>query len=149
MYKVGWIFGDISSIDVLKAFDEAIHNGVDVLSLSLGYDLPLYLEVDKHDVIYYGLFHAVASGITIICHGENSGLDAGKISNVVSWFESPNRYSLVYFEKKLEYPGVSPELSFLKDIGHAEFYTIIDEEALQVTGRGSCPSSTLLQVPND
>ncbi|KAL2558827.1 Subtilase family protein [Forsythia ovata] len=45
MYKVGWIFGDISSIDVLKAFDEAIHDGVDVLSLSLGYDLPLFLKL--------------------------------------------------------------------------------------------------------
>ncbi|KAL2467162.1 Pyridoxal-5'-phosphate-dependent enzyme family protein [Abeliophyllum distichum] len=32
---------------------------------------------------------------------------------------------------RLEYPGVSPELSFLKDIGRAEFYTITYEEALQ------------------
>ncbi|KAL2467158.1 Tryptophan synthase [Abeliophyllum distichum] len=31
----------------------------------------------------------------------------------------------------LEYPGVSSKLSFLKDIGHAEFYTITDEEALE------------------
>ncbi|KAL3820681.1 hypothetical protein ACJIZ3_006586 [Penstemon smallii] len=30
----------------------------------------------------------------------------------------------------LEYPGVSPELSFLKDVGRAEFYTVTDEEAL-------------------
>ncbi|KAL0328792.1 UNVERIFIED_CONTAM: Tryptophan synthase beta chain 2, chloroplastic [Sesamum calycinum] len=30
----------------------------------------------------------------------------------------------------LEYPGVSPELSFLKDMGRAEFYTVTDEEAL-------------------
>lgn len=31
---------------------------------------------------------------------------------------------------RLEYPGVSPELSFLKDIGRAEFHTVMDEEAL-------------------
>ncbi|KAB1221852.1 Tryptophan synthase beta chain 2, chloroplastic [Morella rubra] len=31
----------------------------------------------------------------------------------------------------LRYPGVSPELSFLKDIGRAEFYTATDEEALE------------------
>ncbi|XP_055807732.1 tryptophan synthase beta chain 1-like isoform X2 [Solanum dulcamara] len=31
----------------------------------------------------------------------------------------------------LEYPGVSPELSFLKDIGRAEFSTVTDEEALE------------------
>lgn len=30
----------------------------------------------------------------------------------------------------LEYPGVSPELSFLRDIGRAEFHTVTDEEAL-------------------
>lgn len=31
---------------------------------------------------------------------------------------------------RLEYPGVSPELSFLKDIGRAEFHAVMDEEAL-------------------
>ncbi|XP_075078962.1 tryptophan synthase beta chain 2, chloroplastic-like [Nicotiana tabacum] len=31
----------------------------------------------------------------------------------------------------LEYPSVSPELSFLKDIGHAEFYTVTDKQALE------------------
>ncbi|KAL2467160.1 Tryptophan synthase beta chain 1 [Abeliophyllum distichum] len=36
---------------------------------------------------------------------------------------------------RLEYPGVSPKLSFLKDIGCAEFYTITDEEALQAYTR--------------
>nr|AYM45644.1 tryptophan synthase [Strobilanthes cusia] len=30
----------------------------------------------------------------------------------------------------LEYPAVSPELSFLKDIGRAEFHSVTDEEAL-------------------
>ncbi|XP_022886496.1 tryptophan synthase beta chain 1-like [Olea europaea var. sylvestris] len=35
----------------------------------------------------------------------------------------------------LEYPGVSPELSFLKDIGRAEFYSITDEEALEAYTR--------------
>lgn len=35
----------------------------------------------------------------------------------------------------LEYPGVSPELSFLKDIGRAEFYSVMDEEALDAYGR--------------
>lgn len=35
----------------------------------------------------------------------------------------------------LEYPGVSPELSFLKDIGRAEFSTVTDEEALEAYKR--------------
>ncbi|KAK4723953.1 hypothetical protein R3W88_026732 [Solanum pinnatisectum] len=35
----------------------------------------------------------------------------------------------------LEYPGVSPELSFLKDIGRIEFCTVTDEEALEAYKR--------------
>lgn len=31
---------------------------------------------------------------------------------------------------RLEYPAVSPELSFLKETGRAEFHTITDDEAL-------------------
>ena len=33
----------------------------------------------------------------------------------------------------LDYPGVGPEHSFLKDIGRAEYYSITDEEALEGT----------------
>ncbi|WMV48650.1 hypothetical protein MTR67_042035 [Solanum verrucosum] len=35
----------------------------------------------------------------------------------------------------LEYPGVSPELSYLKDIGRAEFSTVTDEEAIKAYKR--------------
>lgn len=35
----------------------------------------------------------------------------------------------------LEYPGVSPELSFLKESGRAEFYTVTDDEALDAYQR--------------
>lgn len=35
----------------------------------------------------------------------------------------------------LEYPGVSPELSFLKDTGRAEFYAVTDDEALDAYRR--------------
>ncbi|KAG9445078.1 hypothetical protein H6P81_016418 [Aristolochia fimbriata] len=35
----------------------------------------------------------------------------------------------------LEYPGVGPELSFLKDSGRAEFYSVTDQEALEAYRR--------------
>ncbi|KAK9227202.1 hypothetical protein WN943_012251 [Citrus x changshan-huyou] len=35
----------------------------------------------------------------------------------------------------LEYPGVGPEISFLKDTGRAEFYTATDQEAVQAYQR--------------
>ncbi|KAK4431261.1 Subtilisin-like protease SBT3.6 [Sesamum alatum] len=85
IYKVGWIGGIVSSVDILKAFDEAIHDGVDVLSISLGIALPLYPEIDKRDVIYYGSFHAVAHGITVVCAGGNSGPEYQTILNVAPW----------------------------------------------------------------
>lgn len=31
----------------------------------------------------------------------------------------------------MDYPGVGPEHSFLKDLGRAEYYSITDEEALE------------------
>jgi len=31
----------------------------------------------------------------------------------------------------LDYPGVGPEHSYLKDIGRAEYYSITDQEALE------------------
>lgn len=33
----------------------------------------------------------------------------------------------------LDYPGVGPEHSFLKDVGRAEYYCVTDEEALEGT----------------
>ncbi|KAL0304482.1 UNVERIFIED_CONTAM: Subtilisin-like protease SBT3.5 [Sesamum radiatum] len=71
--------------DILKAFEEAIHDGVDVLSISLGIDLPLYPEIDKRDVIYYGSFHAVAHGITVVCSAGNSGPEYQTAEDVAPW----------------------------------------------------------------
>lgn len=39
--------GICSSADVLKALDEAIHDGVDILSVSIGSGIPLFSEVDN------------------------------------------------------------------------------------------------------
>jgi tryptophan synthase beta subunit len=32
---------------------------------------------------------------------------------------------------RLDYPGIGPEHSFLKDVGRAEYYAVTDEEALE------------------
>ena len=34
----------------------------------------------------------------------------------------------------LDYPGVGPEHSYLKDAGRAEYYSVTDDEALEGTG---------------
>ncbi|PQP94706.1 subtilisin-like protease SBT3.4 [Prunus yedoensis var. nudiflora] len=87
IYKVCWkvLGGQCSSADILKAFDEAIHDGVDVLSLSIGFSIPLFSEVDEHDGIATGSFHAVARGITVVCAAANDGPSAETVQNTAPW----------------------------------------------------------------
>ncbi|KAI5657516.1 hypothetical protein M9H77_26309 [Catharanthus roseus] len=56
MYKVIWDSGS-SAADIFMAIDEAIRDGVDVVHLSLGDDVPLYAE----------------KGIVVICAAGNEG----------------------------------------------------------------------------
>ncbi|XWS38126.1 hypothetical protein CRYUN_Cryun19dG0103500 [Craigia yunnanensis] len=87
IYKVCWnvLGGQCASADILKAFDEAIHDGVDVLSLSIGYSLPLFSDVDERDGIATGSLHAVARGITFVCGAPNDGPSAQTVQNTAPW----------------------------------------------------------------
>ncbi|KAK4748046.1 hypothetical protein SAY87_014632 [Trapa incisa] len=84
-YKVCWPTvgdnGGCYDADMLAAFDEAIHDGVDVLSVSIGGDPNDYFN----DGISIGTFHAVKNGITVVCAAGNSGPSAGTVSNVSPW----------------------------------------------------------------
>ncbi|KAK3001217.1 hypothetical protein RJ639_022053 [Escallonia herrerae] len=87
MYKVCWnvfVLG-CASADILKAFDDAIHDGVDVLSVSLASPFPLVPEVDAHNPIAIGSFHAVARGITVVCGAGNDGPFAQRVMNTAPW----------------------------------------------------------------
>uniref|UniRef100_A0A6N2N4F0 Uncharacterized protein n=1 Tax=Salix viminalis TaxID=40686 RepID=A0A6N2N4F0_SALVM len=87
IYKVCWnvLGGWCSAADVLKAFDEAIHDGVDVLSLSLGYPPPLFSDTDERDGIAIGSFHAVTKGITVVCSAGNAGPSSQTVLNTSPW----------------------------------------------------------------
>ena len=87
MYKVCWnvVAGQCASADILKAFDEAIHDGVDVLSVSLGSDFPLFSEVDERDGVAIGSFHAMAKGIPVVCGASNDGPLAQSVQNTAPW----------------------------------------------------------------
>ncbi|GKV37407.1 hypothetical protein SLEP1_g45440 [Rubroshorea leprosula] len=83
-YKVCWPEvgdGACMDADILAAFDAAISNGVDVLSLSIGGPPAEYFE----DGIAIGSFHAVKNGITVVASAGNSGPTPGTVSNVASW----------------------------------------------------------------
>lgn len=81
IYKACW-FGFCSDADILSAFDDAIHDGVDILSLSLGPDppQPVYFE----DAISVGSFHAFKNGILVSASAGNSGLPR-TACNVAPW----------------------------------------------------------------
>ncbi|RYR56655.1 hypothetical protein Ahy_A05g022334 isoform B [Arachis hypogaea] len=71
--------------DILKAFDDAIADGVDLITISLGRQE----EVDfKLDVIAIGSFHAMEKGILTVQSCGNSGPSRGTITSVAPWLLS-------------------------------------------------------------
>lgn len=83
-YKVCWkpVGGaECFDSDILKAFDTAIWDGVDVLSVSLGGSPSEFFQ----DGISIGAFHAVRRGIVVVASAGNSGPDAGTASNLSPW----------------------------------------------------------------
>ncbi|XP_021737087.1 subtilisin-like protease SBT5.4 [Chenopodium quinoa] len=83
-YKVCWepIEGnECFDSDIIAAFDRAIHDGVDVLSLSLGGN-PVDYFADGNAI---GAFHAIQNGVVVVCSAGNSGNDPGTVTNVAPW----------------------------------------------------------------
>ncbi|KAE9602497.1 hypothetical protein Lal_00049670 [Lupinus albus] len=79
-YKVCWTDGCYAS-DILAGIDQAIIDGVDVLSISLGSASALY----HHDTIAIGAFTAMEKGIFVSCSAGNSGPRRGSVANVAPW----------------------------------------------------------------
>ncbi|CAG7877595.1 unnamed protein product [Brassica rapa] len=79
-YKVCWNSGCYDS-DILAAFDAAVADGVDVVSLSVGgVVVPYYL-----DAIAIGAFGAIDRGIFVSASAGNGGPGALTVTNVAPW----------------------------------------------------------------
>ncbi|EFJ23057.1 hypothetical protein SELMODRAFT_416154 [Selaginella moellendorffii] len=79
-YKVCWQSGCFDS-DILAAFDRAVSDGVDVISLSVGGGvMPYYL-----DSIAIGSFAAMERGIFVACSGGNEGPTDMSVTNIAPW----------------------------------------------------------------
>ncbi|KAM1423530.1 hypothetical protein TB2_015765 [Malus domestica] len=83
MYKV-CSDGGCRGSDILAAFDDAIADGVDVLSLSLGSASWSAPEL-SNDPIAIGAFHAVEQGIAVVCSAGNGGPYPETVVNVAPW----------------------------------------------------------------
>ncbi|XP_019056771.1 PREDICTED: subtilisin-like protease SBT4.2 [Tarenaya hassleriana] len=66
---------------ILKAFDDAIADGVDIITISIGGGAAPFHE----DTLAIGAFHAMAKGILTVASAGNSGLDLGKVTNISPW----------------------------------------------------------------
>ncbi|KAL4578343.1 hypothetical protein LXL04_014464 [Taraxacum kok-saghyz] len=83
VYKVCWEDGRCNEADILAAFDDAIHDGVDVISASFGLPPPLVPFYESSSDI--GSFHAMQKGISVIFSAGNSGPDPALVQNVAPW----------------------------------------------------------------
>ncbi|KAL3646857.1 hypothetical protein CASFOL_009401 [Castilleja foliolosa] len=79
-YKVCWGIG-CSDADILAAFDAAIADGVDLISVSIGGAKRNFTE----DPIAIGSFHAARKGILTVGAGGNDGPFEETVENVAPW----------------------------------------------------------------
>ncbi|XP_057954687.1 subtilisin-like protease SBT4.15 [Malania oleifera] len=80
VYKVCWPAG-CSDMDLLAAFDDAIADGVDVISVSIGGTSRDFFN----DPIAIGAFHAMKRGILTSCSAGNEGPSESTVQNVAPW----------------------------------------------------------------
>ncbi|WCJ19699.1 Subtilisin-like protease [Euphorbia peplus] len=80
VYKICWLDG-CSEADILAAFDDAIADGVDIISLSVGGWPMDYFE----DSIAIGAFHSMKNGILTSNSAGNEGPFAESVSNCSPW----------------------------------------------------------------
>ncbi|EOA37398.1 hypothetical protein CARUB_v10011271mg [Capsella rubella] len=80
MYRACSVLGCRGS-SILAAFDDAIADGVDVISISMG----LWPDNLLEDPLAIGSFHAVERGITVVCSAGNSGPSSQSVVNAAPW----------------------------------------------------------------
>ncbi|CAL9232582.1 unnamed protein product [Arabidopsis halleri] len=81
MYKVCWARSGCADMDILAGFEAAIHDGVDIISISIGGPIADY----SSDSISVGSFHAMRKGILTVASAGNDGPSSGTVTNHEPW----------------------------------------------------------------
>ncbi|XP_065871253.1 cucumisin-like [Euphorbia lathyris] len=123
VYKICWLDG-CSDADILAAFDDAIADGVDIISISVGgsYAIDYF-----NDTIAIGSFHAMEHGIFTSVSAGNSGPDPGTVTNLAPWFLSVGASSIdrKFFTKVKLGNGDTYEGVSINTIGIKRMYPVI------------------------
>ncbi|KAG4206659.1 hypothetical protein ERO13_A03G022000v2 [Gossypium hirsutum] len=86
VYKICWGINGVGSCteaDILAAFDDALHDGVHVISASFGATPPLSpFFASSADI---GSFHAMQLGIAVVFSAGNDGPEPSLVQNVAPW----------------------------------------------------------------
>ncbi|XP_071931272.1 subtilisin-like protease SBT1.5 [Coffea arabica] len=83
VYKICWKRGCMES-DILAAFDKAVEDGVDVISISVGGGAATY----NLDPIAIGAFGAMEKGVFVSASAGNEGPNKFTVTNVAPWITS-------------------------------------------------------------
>ncbi|RRT70575.1 hypothetical protein BHE74_00004574 [Ensete ventricosum] len=76
--------GGCASSTVMKAIDDAINDGVDIISISIGMSSAFQSDF-LSDPIAIGAFHAHQRGVMVVCSGGNDGPDLYTVVNSAPW----------------------------------------------------------------
>ncbi|XP_058200519.1 subtilisin-like protease SBT3.18 isoform X3 [Rhododendron vialii] len=86
VYKVCWSVGmdtKCTEADIIAAFDDALGDGVNVISASFGLPAPFKpFFLSSADI---GSFHAMQQGVSVVFSGGNDGPDPSLVGNVAPW----------------------------------------------------------------
>lgn len=73
-----------SAATILQAIDDAVKDGVDIISISIGLSA-LFASDYLDDPIAIGAFHAEQKGVLVICSAGNDGPDPYSVTNTAPW----------------------------------------------------------------
>ncbi|KAL0007203.1 hypothetical protein SO802_008705 [Lithocarpus litseifolius] len=120
VYKVVWLDGSGVASDILAGMEQAILDGVDIMSLSLGLNMTSYFN----NPIALGSLSAIEKGIFVVCAASN---DYGflTVDNVAPWITTVGAgtlgrefYAKMTLENGVSIEGTSyfPESVFITDL---------------------------------
>ncbi|XP_055805549.1 subtilisin-like protease SBT5.6 [Solanum dulcamara] len=155
IYKVCWPLPNDTKLtclpdDVLAAFDDAIANGVHVLSISLGFS-PVTTTYYTEDPIAIGSLNAVKRNIVVACSAGNDGPTPSTVGNVAPWIITVGASSIdrVFSSPIMLGNGMIVEGETVTPIMRRKLHPLVYAGDVEITGNttsnatGECLPGTL------